>query len=475
MPLTACSPRSTSRRRATACTCSATSSTAAPTALGVLERLVALGDAATCLLGNHDLHLLAVAAGVRHAASQRHAASGAGRTRSAMRGCTGCARAAWPTRAHGWLLVHAGVLPQWSTEQTLALADEVQACCAASELDTFLPRMYGNTPARWDDTLQGADRWRVIINALTRLRFCTRRRHDGFQPSRTAPPRRRRAMRRGSTSPRAAPRARRSPSATGRRSGCSSGPTCCRSTPAACGAAPERGAHRRRPARILPGALQAALTASQRPAPPRTLRSRPHRVPRASIDVSGLNGKQVRGSCAVRAATKPALPPHRLVGWDVPHTSLKWPNATADLTVRGKAATEARRSAPAHEPGYRPAALAATPALGVVLPVCAACGDAGCGSLVSEPYPRRSRRAARGRPCRCSRRRCRAVARAAPNRSPSVVVTAIARAANRRQRDRRPGRDRRRTDRARRPDRPGRAAAAPCRRRAQRQRRRPAR
>jgi bis(5'-nucleosyl)-tetraphosphatase (symmetrical) len=76
-------------------------------------------------------------------------------------------------RAHGWLLVHAGVLPQWSAEQTLSLAGEVEALLRGERLDAFLPRLYGNTPARWDDSLQGDDRWRVIINALTRLRFCT--------------------------------------------------------------------------------------------------------------------------------------------------------------------------------------------------------------------------------------------------------------------------------------------------------------
>jgi bis(5'-nucleosyl)-tetraphosphatase (symmetrical) len=75
--------------------------------------------------------------------------------------------------AHGWLLVHAGVLPQWDARQTLALAAEVEALLDSEGFDAFLPRMYGNTPARWDDALQGDDRARLIINVLTRLRFCT--------------------------------------------------------------------------------------------------------------------------------------------------------------------------------------------------------------------------------------------------------------------------------------------------------------
>jgi len=142
-----------------------------PDSLGVLQRLHGLGDAASFLLGNHDLHLLAVAAGVRPA----HRSD----TLQAL--LASPARDAWlhwlrqgrlADRAHGWLLVHAGVLPQWDAERTLALAGEVEELLRSDEFAAFLPRMYGNTPARWDDALRGDDRWRVIINALTRLRFC---------------------------------------------------------------------------------------------------------------------------------------------------------------------------------------------------------------------------------------------------------------------------------------------------------------
>jgi bis(5'-nucleosyl)-tetraphosphatase (symmetrical) len=67
--------------------------------------------------------------------------------------------------------VHAGVHPAWTAFQTLALAAEVEALLRGRELPEFLPLMYGNEPARWSDTLQGADRWRHIINVLTRIRF----------------------------------------------------------------------------------------------------------------------------------------------------------------------------------------------------------------------------------------------------------------------------------------------------------------
>ena len=75
--------------------------------------------------------------------------------------------------AKGWLMVHAGVLPQWTTARTLALAAEVEQALRSAQAVEFLSTMYGNTPTRWDDCLTGHDRLRVIVNALTRLRFCT--------------------------------------------------------------------------------------------------------------------------------------------------------------------------------------------------------------------------------------------------------------------------------------------------------------
>jgi bis(5'-nucleosyl)-tetraphosphatase (symmetrical) len=143
-----------------------------PDSLGVLQRLHALGDAASFLLGNHDLHLLAVAAGVRapHRSDTLQAVLASPERDGWLRWLR---QGRLADRVHGWLLVHAGVLPQWDAEQTLALAGEVEALLRDDEFGAFLPRMYGNTPLRWDDALRGDDRWRVIINALTRLRFCT--------------------------------------------------------------------------------------------------------------------------------------------------------------------------------------------------------------------------------------------------------------------------------------------------------------
>jgi len=141
-----------------------------PQSLGVLRRVRGLGAAAEALLGNHDLHLLAVAHGVRPA----HRNDTLGEILAAPD------REAWlewlrarplALQRHGWLCVHAGVAPAWSAQETLTLAGEVEQMLRGPALADFLPRLYGNEPARWSETLQGADRWRHVINVLTRIRF----------------------------------------------------------------------------------------------------------------------------------------------------------------------------------------------------------------------------------------------------------------------------------------------------------------
>jgi bis(5'-nucleosyl)-tetraphosphatase (symmetrical) len=143
-----------------------------PDSLGVLHRLSALGDAAQCLLGNHDLHALAVWQGVRKPKRNDTlqallAADDSDSLFDWLR------HRPMAIHANGWLMVHAGVLPQWTLEKTLSLAAEVQSVLRGNDLKTRLTDMYGNTPAAWYESLRGSDRLRVIINALTRLRFCT--------------------------------------------------------------------------------------------------------------------------------------------------------------------------------------------------------------------------------------------------------------------------------------------------------------
>lgn len=143
-----------------------------PASEQVLRRLMAMGHAVQCVLGNHDLHLLAVAAGagrlkpmdtlegILHAADRPALLDWLRHQRMAI----------WD---HGVLMVHAGVLPTWTVAQTLALASEVEVVLRGPDLSDFLHQMYGNEPAAWRDDLTGADRLRVVVNALTRLRFCS--------------------------------------------------------------------------------------------------------------------------------------------------------------------------------------------------------------------------------------------------------------------------------------------------------------
>jgi bis(5'-nucleosyl)-tetraphosphatase (symmetrical) len=140
--------------------------------LQVLTRLRGFGDAATCLLGNHDLHLLAVCHGARKP-SRKDTLD------SIVQAPDRDAWVEWLRHrkladlTHGWLTVHAGVVPQWSVAETLRLAGEVQAMIQGPQLADFLKVMYGNQPARWDPGHQGSDRWRYVVNVLTRIRFCT--------------------------------------------------------------------------------------------------------------------------------------------------------------------------------------------------------------------------------------------------------------------------------------------------------------
>ena len=141
-----------------------------PASLATLRRLRDLGDAATCLLGNHDLHLLAVAFGGRKA----HRSDTLADVLDAPD------RAAWiewlrrrrmAVVESGWLCVHAGVVPSWDREETLARAAEVEAMLLSDALDDFLHAMYADEPVRWSPALVGNERLRFIINVLTRIRF----------------------------------------------------------------------------------------------------------------------------------------------------------------------------------------------------------------------------------------------------------------------------------------------------------------
>lgn len=147
-----------------------------PESAAVLRRCMRHEGALRCLLGNHDLHLLAAAHGAR-APSRRDTLGPvlAAPDRDALLGWVRQQPLACQHLHAGQplLMVHAGVLPDWSAADTLACADEVHAVLRGADLPDFLRHMYGNTPNRWSPHLAGTDRLRVIVNALTRLRFCS--------------------------------------------------------------------------------------------------------------------------------------------------------------------------------------------------------------------------------------------------------------------------------------------------------------
>ncbi|RAR55160.1 UNVERIFIED_CONTAM: bis(5'nucleosyl)-tetraphosphatase ApaH [Acidovorax defluvii] len=147
-----------------------------PDSAAVLRRCMTHGDALRPLLGNHDLHLLAAAHGARKPSRRDTLAS-------ILEAPDRDALLQWLrlqplARQHVYggtplLMVHAGVLPTWTAAETLDLADEVHRVLQSADLPAFLRQMYGNTPDHWNASLTGPDRLRVIVNALTRLRFCS--------------------------------------------------------------------------------------------------------------------------------------------------------------------------------------------------------------------------------------------------------------------------------------------------------------
>jgi bis(5'-nucleosyl)-tetraphosphatase (symmetrical) len=151
-----------------------------PDSLQVLRLVKSLGNSAITVLGNHDLHLLAVASGV----SRLHR----GDTLDEILNAPDREELLLWLRNRPFLhvdgdivLVHAGLLPGWSVAQALELAQEVESVLQGGDYVSFLEHMYGNKPDSWDDALTGYKRLRVITNALTRMRICTDRGEMEFE------------------------------------------------------------------------------------------------------------------------------------------------------------------------------------------------------------------------------------------------------------------------------------------------------
>ncbi len=143
-----------------------------PDSLAVLRFVRDLGESALTVLGNHDLHLLAVAAGAQ---KSRRGDTLEGVLRAADHASLVDWLRARPLMhvQDGYALVHAGLLPDWTIEQAVQLGESVSDSLRTENYIEFLRAMYGNEPGQWSDSLQGWDRLRVVINAMTRMRICT--------------------------------------------------------------------------------------------------------------------------------------------------------------------------------------------------------------------------------------------------------------------------------------------------------------
>ena len=143
-----------------------------PASLDVLRTVKKLGDAAISVLGNHDLHLLALAEGFgrAHKGDTLDEVLNAP-DRDELLAWLRRQRLAW--RDGEVLMVHAGVLPSWTADDTMERAAEAEAVLRGPHYRDFFAQMYGNAPVAWDDGLKGVERLRVIVNAFTRLRYCS--------------------------------------------------------------------------------------------------------------------------------------------------------------------------------------------------------------------------------------------------------------------------------------------------------------
>lgn len=151
-----------------------------PGSLPMLRWMFAHQDALVTVLGNHDLHTLVVAEGFvsPHRSDTIQALIDAPDAPQLL----GWLRAQRLVHVeHDHLLVHAGLLPEWTASEALALSNEVEQALQGNDCRAFLKHMYGNQPAGWDATLVGWDRLRVITNAMTRMRICSAKHEMEFK------------------------------------------------------------------------------------------------------------------------------------------------------------------------------------------------------------------------------------------------------------------------------------------------------
>lgn len=145
-----------------------------PDSLATLRLLYKLRESIVIVLGNHDLHFIAVYYGLRK--------RGKNDTLDELLRAPDCPDLIYWLRQQklvhhdpvlGFTMVHAGIPPQWDLHDALTYSREIEHILQSDKIETFLANMYGNLPSRWDNNLSGLDRSRLITNYFTRMRFCS--------------------------------------------------------------------------------------------------------------------------------------------------------------------------------------------------------------------------------------------------------------------------------------------------------------
>jgi len=144
-----------------------------PKSLQTLRFVKSLGTSAKVVLGNHDLHLLAISQGI-HKNKEKDKLSPILNAPDSEELLTWLRLQPLLLRhpEFNFIMVHAGITPQWSIKQAELLAKEVESELHGKHFKKLLENMYGNKPSSWSETLQGSERLRFIINVLTRMRYC---------------------------------------------------------------------------------------------------------------------------------------------------------------------------------------------------------------------------------------------------------------------------------------------------------------
>ncbi len=145
-----------------------------PESLKTLRFLYHFRDSLNVVLGNHDLHLLAVAAGYK-------TPNRSDTLDSILNAPDRDILLEWLRQQAllhhdpnlNYTMVHAGIPPQWTLKQAIEYAQEIEDVLKSKKIHTYLKNMYGNQPDIWDTNLKGKERWRLITNYFTRMRFCT--------------------------------------------------------------------------------------------------------------------------------------------------------------------------------------------------------------------------------------------------------------------------------------------------------------